>query len=238
MEAMRYVGFYFLIGGVISASLLLTALWVHRREVRHMSALNSLGMLLMGSLLWPLLIVRLTHIPRLLCVWVGLDEGWVAWRAVQRSRQQALLHPPYGSSVVRYDASSSCDAHGAQGIFHFPAEAVEREIQARITQYPNLQHDDEGGLLVWLQNRQRDDPKPVAVPRLWPRVIYTLDELLRAGIGSAHCPSCGKDYQAQQLSSMDERGLNGWNHNELLCPAGHLLLRLRGIHALKPPTGL
>jgi hypothetical protein len=37
---------------------------------------------------------------------------------------------------------------------------------------------------------------------------------------------------------MDERGLNGWNHNELLCPAGHLLLRLRGIHTLKPPTGL
>ena len=131
MEAMRYVGFYFLIGGVISASLLLTALWVHRREVRHMRALNSLGMLLMVSLLWPLLIVRLTHIPRLLCVWVGLDEGWVAWRAVQRSRQQALLHPPYGSSVVRYDASSSCDAHGAQGIFHFPAEAEIKKARGR-----------------------------------------------------------------------------------------------------------
>ncbi|MFM7604478.1 MAG: hypothetical protein ACKO8Z_04680, partial [Prosthecobacter sp.] len=145
---------------------------------------------------------------------------------------------PYGSSVVRYEASSCPDAHGAQGVFHFAAEDIEREIQTRITRYPDLQHDDEGGLLVWLQNRQRDDPNPVAAPRVWPRVIYTLNELLRAGIGKAHCPSCGKDYQAEQLNSADERGLNGWNHNQLLCPAGHLLLRMRGIHILKPPQKL
>jgi hypothetical protein len=189
---------------------------------------------LMCGILWPLLAFHLTRISRLLCLFVGLDELSVTLQAVQKDRQQALLHPPYCSSVVRFDAATCSDFSGAHGVFHFAAEDVQREIQTMITRYPNLKHDDEGGLLVWLQNRQRDDPSPVAVPRVWPRVIYTIDELLRAGIGSAHCPSCRKDFHAQQLTTGDESGHNGWNHNRLLCPAGHLLLKRKRIHILKP----
>jgi hypothetical protein len=234
---MKYLGFYFLTGGVITVSLLLAAFWIHWREIRRISWANTLGLIVMVSIFWPLLILRLTTIPQLLWQLVGLDDSSAAWQATQKARQQALMNPPYCSSLVRFDASSYSDARGAQGVFHFPAEEVERQIQALITQNPHLQHDDEGGLLAWLQNRQHDDQRPVSVPRFWPRVIHTLDQLLRAGIGSAHCPSCGKDYQAQQLTCMDEKGLKGWNHNQLLCPAGHLLLRRKGIHILKKRNG-
>jgi hypothetical protein len=234
MGPMKYVGFYFLTGGVISVSLLVAALWIHRREVRWTNVANALGVTLMCGILWPLLAFHFTRISRLLCLFVGLDELSVTLQAVQKDRQQALLHPPYCSSVVRFDAATCSDFSGAHGVFQFPAEAVESEIQAQVSRYPTLMNDDEGGLLAWLQNRHRDDPKPVSVPACWPRVIHTIDALLRAGIGSAHCPSCRKDFHAQQLTTRDETGHNGWNHNQLLCPVGHLLLRRKRIRILKP----
>jgi hypothetical protein len=129
---MKYLGFYFLTGGVITVSLLLAAFWIHWREIRRISWANTLGLIVMVSIFWPLLILRLTTIPQLLWQLVGLDDSSAAWQATQKARQQALMNPPYCSSLVRFDASSYSDARGAQGVFHFPAEEVERQIKALI----------------------------------------------------------------------------------------------------------
>ncbi len=231
---MKYVGFYFLTGGVISVSLLVAALWIHRHKSISISWLNALGQILGWSILWPLWIFHPDGVSGLLLQFIRPGDSAASWNAIQKARRQALLHPPYCSNVVSFDTSTCCDANGAQGLLQFPADVVESEIKALVSQNPNLMHEDEGCLLAWLHNRRRDDQKPVPVPGCWPRVIHTLDALLRAGHGSAYCPLCREEFNSRQLTTGDESGHNGWNHNQLFCPAGHLLLRRKRMHILKP----
>ena len=231
---MKYVGFYFLIGVLISVGILITALLKHRAEVRGMDWINAISLTVIGIILWPVILMRLAKPNEWLREYVRPNYNSGAARALQKARQKASLEPPYCSSVACFDVSKFPDSQGAQGLFYFQAEALEHGLSALVERSPYLMNDDEGGLLLWLKNRNREDAKPVAIPEFWGRVIHTVDTLARTGIGTVHCRACNRDYTTRQLTSVDDAVPAGWNHNELRCTSGHLLLRRRRIHILSP----
>lgn len=194
----------------------------------HYNKADIWGTLALSSIAWPLLFIKPANLADPSNLFRG---GLVDFAAKQRERDQLWNNPPPCGPRIRYR-----QGHGryeeTYGEFILDASDVESKLREHLRNASNLEEDDEGAILYWLQHRDDSISEPTEVPDAWWRFQYVANDLVRSGKGSVYCHKCEKEINKERLVNDDDCGKPGWNFDRIACPNGHRLLVVERLRIL------
>lgn len=218
---MIVVELYFCVAGMLiiwfsSASLLV----MDSHDRRQIKWVESIGMLLLSALLWPVILLKspgsILRPARL----YELDS----YRAKEeRERERFKRELSQCPSKIRY--ISSLDGKQA-GVFFFQSNQVATYLKCRKENdgYGSTVRDLEE-ITSWVENYDSKNTKVSDIPWIWHSRELLVAEMVECGLGYCSCSCCGTEYECSTLHSGTGDGSPGWIAVIVTCPEGHEVMK-------------
>ncbi|MFN1551883.1 hypothetical protein [Vibrio natriegens] len=180
----------------------------------------------LNLVLWPLILLSWFVQGRpSLSEWVRPKPNYAAY---QRETAQAYQQIQQCGAYLRFLPSPIGICQESYGEFIFSGEDIERQLIQKLQQAPHLQDANEGELLAWVQNRDDTLLEPVDVPKIWPRLVYLVEELIQQNKGQMRCRVCHHEMEIGQLRDKSSMAC-GHSQKRYDCPNGHALVAYEGV---------
>lgn len=218
---MIVVELYFYVAGMLmiwfsSASLLV----MDRHDRRQIKWVESIGMLLLSALLWPVILLKS---PGSILRPARLYEMDTYRAKEERERERFKRELSQCPSQIRYISSLEGKQAGA---FFFQSNQVATYLKCRKDNDgygPTVRDLEE--ITSWFENSDPNNPQVSDIPWIWHSRELLVAELVESGLGYCFCSSCGLEYESAKIHSGTGKGSPGWIAVIVTCPEGHEVMK-------------
>lgn len=180
---------------------------------------ETLGMVFMSALLWPLIVVRK---PSFLKQPSEMYEWDSSSARIARERDRVRHELKRCSNRVRFETKKEGVLIGE---FEFPAEMIARYLTQRTDKDGYGSLADLPEIQAWVNNADYMNGQASEVPWVWGSFNLLATELIGVGVGNCFCGTCRTHYENWELESGSGNGSPGWIAVIVKCPKGHEVMK-------------
>lgn len=194
-------------------------LGLDRYDRRYISWGETLAMVFMSALFWPVLLVRR---PAYFRKPSGIYEWDSARSRFDRERDRLMRELRRCTNRIRFEAHQNGKMIGE---FEFPSDAISAYLASRTDNdgYGNL--SDLPEIKKWVDNADLMNGQASEVPWVWTSFKLLANELASLGVGDCFCGTCRTHYNGAELESGFGDGSPGWIAAVVKCPRGHEVMK-------------
>lgn len=217
---MEYVTTYLIVSAMFLGWFLgVPYIGMDKYDRRHIRWGETLAMVFMSALFWPLVLVRkpaLVRQPSKIYEW----DSYSASTARERDKMRRELKRC--SNRIRLGMKKD----GALiGEFEFPADKIARYLSQRTDMDGYGDFNDLPEIRAWVTNADYKNGQAIEVPWVWDSFKLLAAELIEMGLGNCFCGTCRSHYENWELETGSGDGSPGWIAVIVKCPKGHEVMK-------------